>query len=68
MLVQFQDRSGSVEEVEMDTDEPCPICCGMVFLIDESDAERGYRCSSCSILFEPVDEDSDVNSLEAQGN
>ena len=65
MLVQFQDRSGAVEEVEMDTDEPCPICCGMVFPIDESDEARGYRCSSCSILFEPVDDNADAYSLKA---
>jgi hypothetical protein len=54
MLIQFEDRTGRIEQVEMEIEEPCPICCGMLFLIDESDAESGFRCSSCSLRFEPV--------------
>jgi hypothetical protein len=56
MLVQFEDRGGTIEQVEMDIEEPCPICCGMLLLIDESNPESGFRCTSCSVLFEPVDE------------
>ena len=58
MFVQFEDRSGTLEQAEMDIQEPCPICCGMLFLIDESDPESGFRCSSCSLMFEPVPENN----------
>jgi hypothetical protein len=54
MRVEFEDRTGVVEQVEMDIEEPCPICCGMLFLVDESNPGSGFRCSSCSLLFEPV--------------
>ena len=62
MFVEFEDRTGILERVEMEIEEPCPICCGMLFLIDESNTESGYRCSSCSILFEPADDD-DVRQI-----
>ncbi len=60
MLVEFEDRTGILERAEMEIEEPCPICCGMLFLIDESNVESGYRCSSCSVLFEPAVEYDDV--------
>ncbi len=59
MLVRFEDRSGATEEIEMEIDEPCPICCGALFPIDGVNPETGYRCSSCSVPFEAVrDEDA----------
>lgn len=60
MLVRFEDRSGDVEEVEMDIEEPCPICCGMLFLIEESKPDSGFRCSSCSLVFESVIDENEA--------
>ena len=57
MRVQYEDRAGAIEQVEMDIEEPCPICCGKLFLIDESDTESGFRCSSCNIRFAPSTDD-----------
>ena len=31
MIVEFENRSGEMEQAEMEIDEPCPICCGMLF-------------------------------------
>ena len=28
MIVEFENRSGEIEQAEMEIDEPCPICCG----------------------------------------
>ena len=55
MIVEFENRSGEIEQAEMEIDEPCPICCGMLFPLVESDADSGYRCSSCGLVFMPVE-------------
>ena len=57
MIVEFENRSGEMEKAEMAIDEPCPICCGMLFPVVDSKPERGYRCSSCGLVFTPVEED-----------
>lgn len=57
MIVEFENRSGEIEQAEMEIDEPCPICCGMLFPLVESDADSGYRCSSCGLVFMPVEEE-----------
>ncbi|MCY4402039.1 MAG: hypothetical protein OXD54_05625 [Candidatus Poribacteria bacterium] len=57
MLVEFENRSGEMEQAEMEIDEPCPICCGMLFPVVESKPESGYRCSSCGLVYNPVDKD-----------
>ena len=43
MLVEFENRSGEMEQAEMEIDEPCPTCCGMLFPVVESKPESGYR-------------------------
>lgn len=58
MIVEFENRSGEMEQAEMDISEPCPTCCGMLFPIVEAQPESGYRISSCGLLFKPVEEDS----------
>lgn len=62
MLVEFESRSGEMEQAEMEIDEPCPTCCGMLFPVVESKPESGYRCSSCGLVFKPVEEESKVVS------
>lgn len=62
MLVEFENRSGEIEQAEMEIDEPCPTCCGMLFPAVESKPESGYRCSSCGLVFKPVEEDTSVVS------
>ena len=57
MIVEFENRSGEIEQAEMEIDEPCPTCCGMLFPLVESQPESGYRCSSCGLVFEPVEEE-----------
>lgn len=57
MIVEFENRSGELEQADMEIDEPCPICCGMLFPIVASQPESGYRCSSCGLVFEPVEEE-----------
>jgi hypothetical protein len=54
MLVQFEDRTGLIEQMDMDIEEPCPVCCGMRLLIDASNEKSGFRCTSCSLVFDPV--------------
>ena len=55
MIVEFENRSGEIEQAEMEIDEPCPICCGMLFPLVEADLDSGYRCSSCGLVFDPVE-------------
>ena len=57
MIVEFENRSGEMEQADMEIDEPCPICCGMLFPAVESKPESGYRCSSCGLVFSPVEEE-----------
>ena len=57
MIVEFENRSGEIEQAEMEIDEPCPICCGMLFPLVESQPDSGYRCSSCGLVFDPVEEE-----------
>ena len=57
MIVEFENRAGELEQADMEIDEPCPICCGMLFPIVASQPESGYRCSSCGLAFEPVEEE-----------
>ena len=57
MIVEFENRSGDLEQAEMEIDEPCPICCGMLFPLLEAQPESGYRCSSCGLVFSPVEEE-----------
>ena len=57
MIVEFENRSGELEQADMEIDEPCHICCGMLFPIVASQPESGYRCSSCGLVFEPVEEE-----------
>ena len=57
MIVEFENRSGEMEQAEMEIDEPCPTCCGMLFPVVESKPESGYRCSSCGLVFMPVEEE-----------
>ena len=57
MIVEFENRSGETEQAEMEIDEPCPICCGMLFPLVESQPDSGYRCSSCGLVFSPVEEE-----------
>jgi len=57
MIVEFENRSGEIEHAEMEIDEPCPICCGMLFPLMESQLDSGYRCSSCGLVFSPVEEE-----------
>ncbi len=58
MIVEFENRSGEMEQAEMEIDEPCPTCCGMLFPVVASKPESGYRCSSCGLVFKPVEEES----------
>ncbi len=62
MIVEFENRSGEMEQAEMEIDEPCPTCCGILFPIVEAKPESGYRCSSCGLVFKPVEEESQVDS------
>ncbi len=55
MIVEFENRSGEIEQAQMEIDEPCPICCGMLFPLVEADLDSGYRCSSCGLVFDPVE-------------
>jgi len=55
MIVEFENRSGEIEQAQMEIDEPCPICCGMLFPLVEADIDSGYRCSSCGLVFDPVE-------------
>ena len=64
MLVKFENRSGEMEQAEMEIDEPCPTCCGMLFPVVESKSESGYRCSSCGLVFNPVEEDTEKVSQQ----
>ena len=57
MFVEFENRSGEIEQADMDIDEPCPICCGMLFPLVESKEDSGYRCSSCGLVYLPVEEE-----------
>lgn len=57
MFVEFENRSGDMEQAEMEIDEPCPTCCGMLLSVIESDPKSGYRCSSCGLVFKPVEEE-----------
>ena len=57
MIVEFENRSGEMEQADMEIDEPCPICCGMLFPVVELKPESGYRCSSCGLVFTPDEED-----------
>ena len=41
MFVEFENRSGEMEQADMEIDEPCPICCGMLFPVVESKPESG---------------------------
>lgn len=65
MLVEFENRSGDMEQAEMEIDEPCPTCCGMLFPVVESDPKSGYRCSSCGLVFKPVEEESTTVKIES---
>ncbi len=58
MLVEFENRSGDMEQAEMEIDEPCPTCCGMLLPVVESKPMSGYRCTSCGLVFKPVEEES----------
>ncbi|MDE0556494.1 MAG: hypothetical protein OXI24_19960 [Candidatus Poribacteria bacterium] len=55
MIVEFENRSGEIEQAQMEIDEPCPICCGMLFPLVEADLDSGYRCSSCGLVFDPIE-------------
>ncbi len=57
MIVEFENRSGEIEQAEMEIDEPCPICCGLLFSLVAERPEQGFRCSSCGLLFGAVEED-----------
>ena len=53
MIVEFENRSGEIEHAEMEIDEPC----GMLFPLVGSNPDSGYRCSSCGLVFSPVEEE-----------
>ena len=57
MLVEFENRSGDMEQADMEIDEPCPTCCGMLLPVVDSQPKSRYRCSSCGLVFKPVEEE-----------
>lgn len=63
MIVEFENRSGEMEKAEMEIDEPCPTCCGMLFPMVDSKPESGYRCSSCGLVFKPVEEEKTFQTV-----
>lgn len=61
MIVEFENRSGEIEQAQMEIDEPCPICCGMLFPLVAAELDSGYRCSSCGLVFAPVEAKQNSN-------
>lgn len=56
MKTEFVNRAGERIVLDMGMHDPCPECCGGLEPVGDPRAPRAFRCRSCGLVFQPMEQ------------
>jgi hypothetical protein len=56
MKTEFVNRAGEHMVLDLSVHDPCPECCGGLEPMGDPQAPRAFRCRSCGLVFQPMEE------------